>query len=306
MASSAHPRMRGEHRHLLRVGIRAGGSSPHARGAPSHRSRTFPFTRLIPACAGSTLCEGGHMLHGVAHPRMRGEHDRPVSAEDWIRGSSPHARGARWCRASTSQRVRLIPACAGSTGSLGGAGRSCAAHPRMRGEHTSTCMICPVVKGSSPHARGAPRCSCRLLSSHRLIPACAGSTSRPTPRSAGRRAHPRMRGEHGASGAQRSGGGGLIPACAGSTLRALMRSCSGGAHPRMRGEHAYTDEWPTNEEGSSPHARGALRAGDVHAGELGLIPACAGSTHSRRYRTPTPEAHPRMRGEHPCRWMPRG
>ena len=71
-----------------------------------------------------------------------------------------------------------------------------------------------------------------------------------------------------------------------------------GDHPRMRGEHSGRLKELDDDQGSSPHARGALRVlrglGDV----VGIIPACAGST-SRRWAGRAPARdHPRMRGEH--------
>ena len=94
-ASTAHPRMRGEHPQPGDVEPEAPGSSPHARGAP-HDGGAGPFSRrLIPACAGST--NGGPLstFPSAAHPRMRGEHSaKRRNSPPWL-GSSPHARGAR-------------------------------------------------------------------------------------------------------------------------------------------------------------------------------------------------------------------
>ena len=73
------------------------------------------------------------------------------------------------------------------------------------------------------------------------------------------------------------------------------------AHPRSRGEHII-DRGITNAKlGSSPLARGTLRAVAGLGGADRLIPARAGNTgvHSRR-RTSRP-AHPRSRGEHVAR-----
>ena len=66
----------------------------------------------------------------------------------------------------------------------------------------------------------------------------------------------------------------------------------------MRGEHLPRFTHLILDEGSSPHARGAL--GDVVAAlhGRGIIPACAGSTRSRRPSRRTIRDHPRMRGEH--------
>ena len=49
-----HPRMRGEHRALLRSLAHDAGSSPHARGARESAELPRDFLGIIPACAGST------------------------------------------------------------------------------------------------------------------------------------------------------------------------------------------------------------------------------------------------------------
>ena len=157
-----------------------------------------------------------------------------------------------------------------------------------------------AVKGSSPHARGAPP---RGLVLHGAV----GD-------------HPRMRGEHHGTTLGRHLLNRIIPACAGSTSNGHV-----------------SDE---GFSGSSPHARGALalfaghgrllrdhpRMRGEHSTEDGeafiwrrIIPACAGSTcppslvcptlmgsspHARGARTQKTgnhrpaKDHPRMRGEH--------
>ena len=66
----------------------------------------------------------------------------------------------------------------------------------------------------------------------------------------------------------------------------------------MRGEHMsdiLTDSVP---EGSSPHARGALGDEVAACCEMGIIPACAGSTGDAHDVALIIGDHPRMRGEH--------
>ncbi len=93
---------------------------------------------------------------------------------------------------------------------------------------------------------------------------------------------------------------GIIPACAGSTQRPQRLCRIQGDHPRMRGEHVALSVSTTASAGSSPHARGAPRRAGNRVSQLGIIPACAGSTsRSGTWITSTWD-HPRMRGEHSC------
>ena len=112
--------------------------------------------------------------------------------------------------------------------------------------------------GSSPHTRGAQGGGENRVTYQGIIPAYAGSTSRPARKATGTWDHPRIRGEHailhgckldveGSSPhtrgarllhARRRRAGGIIPAYAGSTAPASARSRPGGDHPRIRGEHS--------------------------------------------------------------------
>ena len=69
-------------------------------------------------------------------------------------------------------------------------------------------------------------------------------------------------------------------------------------HPRMRGEHLPVSFESESSWGSSPHARGALSLAAGVPIEVGIIPACAGSTASLRPSGGSCWDHPRMRGEH--------
>ena len=110
-------------------------------------------------------------------------------------------------------------------------------HPRMRGEHPYTHVAQALLRGSSPHARGALILECLGHASDGIIPACAGSTCVCHVSSKLCWDHPRMRGEHtrerkdmsttiGSSPHARGARtmnrievdyNGIIPACAGST-----------------------------------------------------------------------------------------
>ena len=292
-----------------------GGSSPHARGALQELVVVVTHAGIIPACAGSTLSDVQRSREGRDHPRMRGEHHFTPSPRDFTWGSSPHARGARACLGQTLVKSGIILACAGSTGRSGAVPSGCRDHPRMRGEHSVALFLTLSFRGSSPHSRGARRCSGRPGRRPRIIPACAGST--PSSRR-GRRDHPRMRGEHVATAPLPNANAGssphargapcpsahptkaqrIIPACAGST----MCGCTGVQcirdHPRMRGEHIALEIGISLAQGSSPHARGAHEVPEGVHPMVGIIPACAGSTCSYCSIAATIWNHPRMRGEH--------
>ena len=110
-----HPRMRGEHSYVFRVGALPSG--------------------IIPACAGSTYLHPLQRLCSQDHPRMRGEHPMTSSPRQASEGSSPHARGALEVIEVLPRLRGIIPACAGST--------------------LYAAFVAAWYFGSSPHARGA-------------------------------------------------------------------------------------------------------------------------------------------------------
>ena len=110
-----HPRIRGEHLHVLLNARMDAGSSPHTRGALSGRVRgRFPG-RIIPAYAGSTSILRRRNSTHRDHPRIRGEHFQGRELRLRSEGSSPHTRGARSPPPQTPGREGIIPAYAGST-----------------------------------------------------------------------------------------------------------------------------------------------------------------------------------------------
>ena len=212
----------------------------------------------------------------------------------------------------------IIPACAGSTGEKPHDWDCIGDHPRMRGEHQLFEGDPDYTPGSSPHARGARFDEALDVCRRGIIPACAGSTRARTSTTCTTWDHPRMRGEHlngwfmyvylaGSSPHARGALDilsrlqaveGIIPTCAGSTVEAASPTSSGRDHPRMRGEH-HVPLWVAScFLGSSPHARGALTPSFQAFAQVGIIPACAGSTQNAlNYRADSRD-HPRMRGEH--------
>ena len=88
---------------------------------------------------------------------MRGEHINGAVNGKLCGGSSPHARGALNLLDLAVLISGIIPACAGSTDAALHLLICGEDHPRMRGEHRITTKTLAWAKGSSPHARGAPR-----------------------------------------------------------------------------------------------------------------------------------------------------
>ena len=110
-----HPRMRGVHSGIPLWLRSTKGSSPHARGPLRHPWRPAGLGRIIPACAGSTVCPSNGRRYSWDHPRMRGVHTVQARCKNQHLGSSPHARGPPNRVSTTLPSRRIIPACAGST-----------------------------------------------------------------------------------------------------------------------------------------------------------------------------------------------
>ena len=139
-----------------------------------------------------------------------------------------------------------------------------------------------------------------------LIPAHAGKTHRAGSPAAGRRAHPRSRGENLARGHPPDHEQGLIPAHAGKTRPPACQVQGWAAHPRSRGENTYAGEDRNLALGSSPLTRGKLQRPTVTREGTRLIPAHAGKTGGVAAHCLAREAHPRSRGENPRRPVARG
>ena len=169
--------MRGEHRSESREGQRKQGSSPHARGTLGAAGGIAGAAGIIPACAGNTTTATAALTSLGDHPRMRGEHAHHAIRFGRFTGSSPHARGTPWCSSAAPPPLGIIPACAGNTKLSVHELTSFRDHPRMRGEHLTSCLSAVLARGSSPHARGTRTFDVEYLDGSGIIPACAGNTT---------------------------------------------------------------------------------------------------------------------------------
>ena len=135
--------------------------------------------RIIPARAGSSERDYRPAGMGADHPRACGEQHLCSLLRNQRAGSSPRVRGAVLSDPDTMIATRIIPARAGSRRSRAGCRRPWPDHPRACGEQESHSLAWHSPQGSSPRVRGAvPRHQATSLRL-RIIPARAGSSSRP-------------------------------------------------------------------------------------------------------------------------------
>ena len=192
----AHPRSRGENLDGCHQYCHPSGSSPLTRGKPVACALGTLCPRLIPAHAGKTATDPYSRETLAAHPRSRGENGSAPSIISVRSGSSPLTRGKPDPYSYAAVKRGLIPAHAGKTVLVHAPASYGAAHPRSRGENFAGLKDKLSSAGSSPLTRGKPVLTPPLIALVRLIPAHAGKTSSPQPRSSKRRAHPRSRGEN--------------------------------------------------------------------------------------------------------------
>ena len=189
-------------------------------------------------------------------------------------------------------------------------------HPRSRGVYLGDHVPGRHPEGSSPLARGLLLCGVLILDKVGIIPARAGFTRKPTPRSWLCADHPRSRGvyaadvmaclrEEGSSPLARGLPGavdsdcsamGIIPARAGFTSTPPPTPSCRTDHPRSRGVY-LREYWQCFlRVGSSPLARG-LPLSIIGSHEKSrIIPARAGFTGSGGRPGHRRWDHPRSRG----------
>ena len=151
---TVHPRVCGEHKHLVGPTFDDTGSSPRVRGTPVTERHCELVGRFIPACAGNTQLFADPPYLPSVHPRVCGEHRIWLPSNIWMCGSSPRVRGTLDKHAGHGYRGRFIPACAGNTEPDPKTIRPASVHPRVCGEHDSPPGSQESDYGSSPRVRG--------------------------------------------------------------------------------------------------------------------------------------------------------
>ena len=150
--------------------------------------------RIIPARAGFTSRGPAVRRVRTDHPRSRGVYlplpDHLQAAD----GSSPLARGLPKITGELLADTRIIPARAGFTVVIHGAGWGARDHPRSRGVYSDEYLVLTCQPGSSPLARGLRDLALLHCLPERIIPARAGFTSAATSAAAPAADHPRSRG----------------------------------------------------------------------------------------------------------------
>ena len=89
-----HPRGCGAHSEADCQQIDFWGSSPRVRGSPAVLRPYCRRAGIIPAGAGLTQADQGHVLHGRDHPRGCGAHQLAAHVITYLIGSSPRVRGS--------------------------------------------------------------------------------------------------------------------------------------------------------------------------------------------------------------------
>ena len=150
--------------------------------------------RIIPARAGFTPRVIVISRDSRDHPRSRGVYITTMTPCLGMRGSSPLARGLQGSGYLRIVREGIIPARAGFTAISGQNDPHKEDHPRSRGVYYHEIAHETADQGSSPLARGLLTPITHNAIIIRIIPARAGFTLFPFPRTAPDTDHPRSRG----------------------------------------------------------------------------------------------------------------
>ena len=194
-----HPRSRGVYTAPPGWPADSHGSSPLARGLRRGPDARRSGIGIIPARAGFTAVSAAPGRQPEDHPRSRGVYPHDLMARATSGGSSPLARGLLRPGVVLADAVRIIPARAGFTTSVGSSAPEAVDHPRSRGVYVDGGTDDDALDGSSPLARGLQECPGQLGVGPGIIPARAGFTRADARECPTTWDHPRSRGVYDAA-----------------------------------------------------------------------------------------------------------
>ncbi len=188
--------MRGDHSRSRKFGLCWPGPPPRARGPLGVGGSEGQHLGTTPACAGTTRPGPRRGPEPWDHPRVRGDHFNPPRPATRRRGPPPRAREPPDGHPPDDRPGGTTPACAGTTWRRGRRHTEQRDHPRVRGDHSPPSAASRASAGPPPRARGpqGPRPPAHVRAG--TTPACAGTTPASGRHRAGRRDHPRVRGDH--------------------------------------------------------------------------------------------------------------
>ena len=160
----------------IRVWLEVFGLFPRARGTRGFIHQPAASLRFIPAGAGNTRRLPLGAVHQSVYPRWRGEHARFAVVFHFRAGLSPLARGTLFGGEPVNDKLRFIPAGAGTTIGCLNMVIPIAVYPRWRGEHAPRSTLTTKHLGLSPLARGTLKQWASANGIRRFIPAGAGNT----------------------------------------------------------------------------------------------------------------------------------
>ena len=148
-----HPRLRGNDADFADLKDKNPGSPPLARERRKARYISTSFTRITPACAGTTGLSSPCVHQHGDHPRLRGNDWPATFFQPYSGGSPPLARERRHTEFVPNEYTGITPACAGTTFPMNKTFKTSRDHPRLRGNDTSPHLKSACPNGSPPLAR---------------------------------------------------------------------------------------------------------------------------------------------------------
>ena len=193
-------------------------------------------------------------------------------------------RGTQGLQRQDLSRHGIIPAYAGNTLRWRHGSCRCRDHPRVCGEHLTSCVMVVSSMGSSPRMRGTLVVAELLGHESGIIPAYAGNTWNRQRQASPCWDHPRVCGEHAVLNSDALPFTGSSPRMRGTLLHHALALASGGIIPAYAGNTGGEGAGHGHASGSSPRMRGTLGRGGARRVFRGIIPAYAGNTRSRTLR----------------------